>query len=487
MIRIALAALCLLAATQPAQALCPGDCGGDNEVAVNELVTAVNVALGTGAIDQCRAADVNGDNMVTVNELIMAVNAALNGCSAGGFAGTYSGTVIFDATFRGTIQLDADEAGAIAGTMAVSSVRGRAGAGSGGALSFTFPVGGVLVPVSGTYDEAAGGFEVSGSFVDAMGQTVDVVISGNLPALDGSETVNVYVGTDVFQATLTPGTVTTPTATVVATPTPSPGPAGSEEIVFYGGPVDPHLYVMNADGSGKKSIADYLQSEPTTPAWSPDGTKIAVATHFKSGVAIAVIAASGTGGLQFLTTEDSPLNFAPAWSPNGSRIVFTSGGGNAIDVMNSDGSGRSRLVTRTAGERFGHLSWSPDGSKIAFEREPSSGSPEIYVMDADGTDLVPLTNNSTPDRYPAWSPDGSRILFSAQPPASAVNLYTMNPDGSGVTKITNEFLGASSPAWRADGQKIAYSNLLGLVIANANGSSPTTVPGTTGITDFDYR
>jgi hypothetical protein len=59
---------------------CPGDCGNDQAVTVNELVLAVNIALGNTPVSQCPAVNTNGDDQVTVNELIQAVNAALNGC-----------------------------------------------------------------------------------------------------------------------------------------------------------------------------------------------------------------------------------------------------------------------------------------------------------------------------------------------------------------------------------------------------------------------
>lgn len=60
--------------------LCPGDCGGDGEVTVDELITAINIALGELSIEQCPAADVDTDGQVTIGELIAAVNAALEGC-----------------------------------------------------------------------------------------------------------------------------------------------------------------------------------------------------------------------------------------------------------------------------------------------------------------------------------------------------------------------------------------------------------------------
>jgi len=64
----------------PAQAQCIGDCNGDGEVTINELITGVNIALGSANISSCESLDVNGDGEVTINELISAVSNALNGC-----------------------------------------------------------------------------------------------------------------------------------------------------------------------------------------------------------------------------------------------------------------------------------------------------------------------------------------------------------------------------------------------------------------------
>ena len=60
---------------------CAGDCNGDGEVTINELITGVNIALGNDSVSSCPAVDTNGDGEVAVNELIQAVNSALNGCS----------------------------------------------------------------------------------------------------------------------------------------------------------------------------------------------------------------------------------------------------------------------------------------------------------------------------------------------------------------------------------------------------------------------
>ena len=70
-----------------AAAACVGDCGGDSQVTVNELITMVNIALGTAQLSACPVGDANGDGDITVNEIISAVNNALNGCITTGVCG----------------------------------------------------------------------------------------------------------------------------------------------------------------------------------------------------------------------------------------------------------------------------------------------------------------------------------------------------------------------------------------------------------------
>ena len=78
---VALAAI-FVVAPSIARAVCVGDCNGDGEVTVNELITMVNIALGTSPVSACMAGDANGDGEITVNEIVAGVNNALNGCPA---------------------------------------------------------------------------------------------------------------------------------------------------------------------------------------------------------------------------------------------------------------------------------------------------------------------------------------------------------------------------------------------------------------------
>jgi len=109
-------------------------------------------------------------------------------------------------------------------------------------------------------------------------------------------------------------------------------------------------------------------------------------------------------------TRDFGRHMSPAWSPDGSRIAFASdrGGNTDIYVMAADGSHRVRLTEHPA--RDWEPAWSPDGRVIAFT-STRDGQLGVYVMHVDGSDVRRLTDLASPNSSADWSPDGSRIAF----------------------------------------------------------------------------
>jgi len=122
-----------------------------------------------------------------------------------------------------------------------------------------------------------------------------------------------------------------------------------------------------------------------------------------------------------------------------------------IFVINADGSQVFRMTNNNIDECC--PDWSPDGSRIAFVSE-RDGNQEIYVMNADGSGLTNLTDHSALDNSPAWSPDGARIAFYSNRDGNP-EIYVMNADGSNPIQLTNN--GDNyGPAWSPDGTKIAF-------------------------------
>ena len=125
-----------------------------------------------------------------------------------------------------------------------------------------------------------------------------------------------------------------------------------------------------------------------------------------------------------------------------------------IYVMNADGSGLSQLTDNSADDFL--PSWSPDGRRIAFTSNRDRGW-EIYVMNADGSGRTRLTDNSASNFSPSWSPDGRRIAFYSYRDGNS-EIYVMNADGSGQTRLTDNEARDSSPRWSPDGRRIAFSS-----------------------------
>ncbi|HET9709430.1 MAG TPA: Ig-like domain-containing protein [Gemmatimonadales bacterium] len=206
------------------------------------------------------------------------------------------------------------------------------------------------------------------------------------------------------------------------------------------------IYVVNADGSGSVNLSNN-PGDNRHPAWSLDGSKIAFERWDGSNMEIHVVNVDGSGEAN-LTNRPNVDDDAPAWSPDGTRIAFTSG---AVYVMNADGSG----ITQLTGGVAAYPRWSPDGTGIAFEHVVntcrlghgcSSSADYIWIVSADSQSVDSLTNTGM-DQQPVWSPDGSKLAFISWRDGNA-EIYVMNADGSGQVNLTNSPWSDASPAWR---------------------------------------
>ena len=205
-------------------------------------------------------------------------------------------------------------------------------------------------------------------------------------------------------------------------------------------------------------------------------------------LALLLVSLAGTNRQIAVTVKaNNTYSAAPGSAPalaNG-KIAFTSGG---ILVMNSDSSNQTSITS--GGWTFAREpAWSPDGSKILFTLNN-----EIYVMNADGSNQIHLTDDQGSDSSPTWSPGGTKIAFARRHSIdfNLAQIYVMNANGSNQTRLTNyqtcpHEQDCVAPAWSPDGSKIAFATFERLVdggisvpddicVMNANGSNQITSP-----------
>ncbi|MED7948541.1 hypothetical protein [Streptomyces sp. BE303] len=181
------------------------------------------------------------------------------------------------------------------------------------------------------------------------------------------------------------------------------------------------LYLMTPDGTDVQRLTFLTNDKPysgevTSPSWSPDGKQLVFeyrtsATGLPAdGRALFSVAADGTG-LRQLTPWELRAGGRAGWSPDGTRIVFTTfpagpdltpGGG--IYAMHADGSAIEALTPGPSDVSYGPAAYAPDGGSIVFARAAGTGtSSDLYVMQPDGGSPTRLTD--TPDRSesrPSW-------------------------------------------------------------------------------------
>ena len=260
--------------------------------------------------------------------------------------------------------------------------------------------------------------------------------------------------------------------------------------------------------NGKQGPRGYVQ----WPAWSPDGMKVvygrpvtmpagqtrklwsrnpkyelistgALPNYDSTGhryLSTKLDAATNSSSLQ-MTTDDRPprnllqttgeLVIAPAWSPDGNRVVFGIGkfsafldfaigarkpvdpvnGGAQIGIMNCDGTGFRKITSGVNNNGF--PSFSPDGKHIVY-RTMGPGGDGLRIMDLENGSITPLTDGY--DNFPVWSPRGNLIAFVRRVD-NDFEVFTVRPDGKEVNRLTHSKGNDAHLNWSPDGDKILFA------------------------------
>jgi Tol biopolymer transport system component len=210
------------------------------------------------------------------------------------------------------------------------------------------------------------------------------------------------------------------------------------------------IFVMNSDGSDVRQLTITAATATNTwPRWSPSGDWIAFQSNVSGAFQIYAIRPDGSDLAQL---TNAGVNQFPAWSPDGTRLAVR----RDVDIYIIDVTGGAapvRLTTTVAAGVINQMaSWSPDGTQIAFMSTREAGNyPSVFVMNADGSaqlDLTPKPMGETgtwSSRAPAWSPNGKYIYFTGtRPNMSTEQIYVMGADGSNLVLLTSADVNAEA-------------------------------------------
>jgi Tol biopolymer transport system component len=273
--------------------------------------------------------------------------------------------------------------------------------------------------------------------------------------------------------------------------------SGSEGDTGNSSDVEGKLYSVNTEGRDLIQVADGAAED--SPAWSPDGSRLAFTSHREGNNEIYVVNADGSGATNI--TQNDADDHAPIWSRDGLQIAFLSAsedGQEDLYTMNADGSDRRNLTRHPA--EYCCAIWSPDGSRIAFTSNQDGGfDSDIYIMNSDGSGVVRLTDGPGDKRDPAWSPDSSRIAFESvrdEPSGYVADVYMAKPDGSQLINLTDDPSADGDreyeyhPSWSPDASRLVFHRVPdggrfpGIYVINADGSAATAVFDDSG---YDWR
>ncbi len=251
---------------------------------------------------------------------------------------------------------------------------------------------------------------------------------------------------------------------------PAPANGFNAQIVFSGDFGMTNIYIMNPDGTHTRQLETY-EKENHSPSCSPDGERIVFTNHFDGEVQVIVMNADGSG--RKVVAEEKigtsyPAHAYPTWSPDGTQIIYASNPRGVfrdadydIFIMDTEGFYNVQLIDNDGNDS--DLAWSPDGEWLAFSLSHRVGSNEfnheIYTIRPDGSDRVQLTDHPARDTEPAWSPDGTKIAFASDRDGDT-EIYVMDIARGRVVQLTRTGpnIHDTDPVWSPDGSQIAFAS-----------------------------
>lgn len=242
------------------------------------------------------------------------------------------------------------------------------------------------------------------------------------------------------------------------------------------------IFVMDWDGANTDQISSH-RSIAISPAWSPDGKKIAYTSYVKRVGAkfrnADMILFDLSSGKRSLVSYRQGINSGAAFAPDNRHIYLTISQGTSPDIykMTLDGNLAGKITNGPSGALNVEPAVSNDG-KLAFSSD-RAGRPMIYTANGDGSNVKRITFAGVFNSSPSWSPDGKKIAFSGQSD-DHFDVFVMNADGTGMIRLTSAkkpnggWASNEDPSFSPDGRFVMYtSNRTGknqIYISTADGT-----------------
>ena len=219
------------------------------------------------------------------------------------------------------------------------------------------------------------------------------------------------------------------------------------------------LKIVDSDGASTRSITTGRGA--LSPAWSPTGESVVFTVLGNTGTQVQELDVR-TGSTRRVSQIRAGLNITPVYQPGGNAILYAQGTGYGTDlVLTALDSGTPRKITIGRGTDNTSPSYSPDGHQIAFI-SGKSGQPQVYIMDADGSNVQLLTPYSPGVRSyrasPDWSPDGRAVAYEQQ--NGRFQIWMIDLRDRVPKQLTSEGEN-EDPSWAPDGRHIVFTSSRG--------------------------
>ena len=218
------------------------------------------------------------------------------------------------------------------------------------------------------------------------------------------------------------------------------------------------LVVVDRDGDGRTVVADDVTlrnreealNQPSNLTWSPDSRRIAFAADTPEGTAIFVVDRGAHGATRI--TDPALGAIDPAWSPDGSTIVFVSVATTTLHGVGPDGTDEHEIADLKDVVLW--PDWSPDGGLVAVSAVVGDQL-DVFTITADGKAVTNVSHDPSDEYSPSWSPDGKRLAWARAPADESARAWVVVTDRDG-TRLVEMRLPAdlAPPVWSPDGTRL---------------------------------